>query len=423
MKRLLPSFLLLAVSIPAQTPPGSTLEYVAVLARHGVRSALKTNDFLADYSSQPWKAIPAPLEYLTAHGYEQERLIGLWDLGYLKQAALMSSQRCDESNRFYFRADSSQRDIESARAMAYAMFPDCVPVVHSLPIGKADPMFPTANTPGVLDREAVGAELDARAGGDTAYLLRAHRTELEEIQKVLTGSGPAPKKSVLDPDTVTGDRYARASGRIGAIQSVLDALILEYEEGFPDRETWWGRMTPANAAAVLAVNEAMVDLLWDTPDLARARGSNLLDHILRSMQQAVEGRAVDGALGNPDSKGLFILGHDSDFGFFSTLLGLTWNLESLPPRGTPPGAQMLFEIWRNPGGVRTVRLSMVAQTIPQIRAGVAPGPNAPPMKVAVSIPGCSAKTEGFPCEWSAFQQLVKGALDPKLYRPDPDSVR
>ena len=405
---------------------GSKLEYVAVLSRHGVRAALVPGTTLNQYSSQPFRLADVPVGYLTAHGRWEMQVMGVYHGQYLEQQGLIGKSGCEDAARFYFRSDSIQRDVESARAIAYGMFPDCRVPVHAVPVGTSDPMFLTATSPGLMDRDLAAAALEGRTGGNPVRILQAHSADVDLIQKVLTGDGPTPKKTLLTPIELlpTADRYTRASGPIADISSITDALLLEYEEGFPRNETAWGRLNEWNLPALLALHEAFVDQTWDIPLVARARGSNLLAHMLRSMQQAASGHAVEGALGVPGDKGVFVLGHDSDFGNLATILDLSWILESFPPKATPPGAAMMFEVWRDAAtSRRTVRLSIVGQTITQIHDAIAPTIQNPPQKIAVFIPGCSTATEGFPCEWEAFRRTVEAAVDSGQVRPEPASLR
>jgi 4-phytase / acid phosphatase len=422
--------LLLAVATLRMTAQAqdahAKLEYAAVLSRHGVRAALVPQATLNQYSSQPWRQIDAPVGYLTAHGRWEMQVTGVYHGQYLEQQGLIGKSGCEDAARFYFRSDSIQRDVESARAIAYGMFPDCHVPIHSVPIGAADPMFLTATSPGLLDRDLAAAALEGRTGGDPVRILKAHSADVDLVQKVLTGDGPAPAKTLLTPIALaaTADRYTRASGPIADISSITDALLLEYEEGFSQSETAWGRLNERNLPALLALHESFVDQTWDIPLVARARGSDLLAHMLRSMQQAASGHAVEGALGAPGDKGVFVLGHDSDFGNLATMLNLSWILESFPPKATPPGAAMMFELWRDAATARrTVRLSIVGQTITQIHDAGAPTIQTPPQKIAVFIPGCSAATEGFPCEWEAFRRVMENAIDSGQVRPEPASLR
>ncbi len=409
--------------LAAQPPAGLKLEYVAVLGRHGVRSPLLSLEGLRDYSSQPWRALEAPVGYMTPHGVTEMKMTGEWNRQYLVRNGLIAgTPGCEEASKFYFRADGIQRDVESARAIATTMFPQCNVPIHAAPAGTADPMFLGASAAGVVDPEVAGAALEGRTGGDPTKILQSHASDVAIVQKILTGNGPAPKKTMLMPDPPKGDRYARAIGPLTNDNYVTDALLLEYEQGYPPAETGWGRLNESNLPALLILQQAFTDMVWDNPVIARARGSNLMSHILRSMQQEVSGHALEGAMGNPTDKGLFVMGHDSDFGHFATMLSLAWILDGFPPKATPPGAAMMFEIWRDDAGRRTVRLSVMGQTMRQIRDSVSPVQQ-PPMKVPVFVPGCSATTEGFPCDFEAFRKLADAAIDTNEVRADVTVVR
>jgi 4-phytase/acid phosphatase len=187
-------------SMAQLAPPAMKLEYVAVLSRHGVRSALLSLDALREYSSQPWHPMTVPLGYLTPHGRTEMQMTGSWDRQYLRQNGLIAgAPGCEDASRFYFRADSIQRDIESARAMALTMFPECNVPIHSSPAGTPDPMFLGADSPGLVDRELAGAALEGRTGGDPWLILKAHASDVAIVQEILTGNGPAPKKTLLTP--------------------------------------------------------------------------------------------------------------------------------------------------------------------------------------------------------------------------------
>ncbi len=402
---------------------GNKLEYVVLLHRHGVRSPLVSLADLGEYSAQPWHPLSVPLGYLTEHGRIEMRMTGEWDREYLLRKGLIAgTPGCGDAAKFYFHADAIQRDLESARAVALTMFPNCNVPIHSSPAGTPDPMFLSADAPGLVDRELAGAAFEGRTGSDPWLILKSHASDVAIAQKILSGNGPAPKKTLLTPVPPKGDRYARAIGPLTPDNYITDALLLEYEEGYPPSETAWGRMNETNLPAVLILQQAFTDLVWDNVPIARARGSNLLAHMLRSMQQEVSGHAVEGALGNPGDAGLVVLGHDSDFGHIATMLNLSWILEGFPPKATPPGAAMMFEIWREESGKRTVRLSIVGQAIQQIRDSVSPV-KTPPMKVAVFIPGCSIAAEGFPCDFEAFRKTLEGAIDTSQVRPEPAAVR
>ena len=68
------------------------------------------------------------------------------------------------------------------------------------------------------------------------------------------------------------------------------------------------------------------DMMRRTEYVARARGSNLLEHVLLSLQQAESGKPVPGALGRPGDALLVLAGHDTNLSNLSGMLGLSWSL-------------------------------------------------------------------------------------------------
>ena len=356
---------------------------------------------------------------LTPHGWQDMRQIGTYERQYFEQHGLLTkTSGCESAEHFYFRSDSIQRDIDSGRAIADAIFPGCGVKIHALTPGHQDPMFRSANTAGLFDRDAAAAWTEAQTHGDPLFVLKEHETETAIVQAILSGKGK-PEKLLLSPVPPTGDRYSRATGANAAKSAITDGLLLDYEEGLPAADTGWGRLNPQNISALLLLHESLVDLIWDNPVVAKGRVSDLLSHIVKSLQQAVEKKPVEGSLGDPDDKALFIFGHDTDFGQLATVLHLTWKMKSFPPRATQPGAAMMFEIWREASGRRTVRVSVTGQTVDEIRAGTAPSVKSPPSKVAVFIPGCSTRAIGYPCEWRAFLKLMNWAIDPAQVVPEP----
>jgi len=155
-----------------------------------------------------------------------------------------------------------------------------------------------------------------------------------------------------------------------------------------------------------------------TPYLARANGSNLLSHMLRSIEQSAAGKVVPGALGTPLDKVLVIVGHDTNIANFAGMLGLSWLIEGYQRDDTPPGGALVFELWRHPvTGAYTVRTSYTAQTLEQMREARPLTLDSPPATAPVFIPGCSTADEGFACTWSEFRRAVEAAIDPASVKP------
>jgi 4-phytase/acid phosphatase len=206
---------------------------------------------------------------------------------------------------------------------------------------------------------------------------------------------------------------ADLTGPLGAAQTIAESFLLEYTDGKKDEDVGWGRVNKSNLLEMMMLQEAYNDLALRTPYLARANSSNLLSHMLRSMQQGVRGKSVRGALGKPGDRALIVLGHDSDLSHFGSLLEISWALEGFQPNCRPPGAALVFEIWKEAAtGKRTVRTYLMSQTLDQMRHLTPLGLETPPTRAPIFIPGCSTAGEGWPCDWEKFQRVAGSAFDP-----------
>jgi 4-phytase/acid phosphatase len=415
----------LPAALYAQTPPApaAKLEYVAVMSRHGVRTSTWSNDRLNEYSIEPWPQWDVATGALTPRGRVQMKLLGAYDRDYLNRARLIASNGCDDANRFYFWSDTTPRDIESGQWLAAGLFPGCQVAIHAVAQGNSDPLF----SPMSLLKPDAGlsaAALLGRLGGRPETLDTTYRGQLEAMERVLLGCDPgkncppakAPKQSLLEQTSavrIAPGRLAQLTGPLGAASTLAETFLMEYADGKQGRDLGWGRLDKAKVRELMFLQDAYIELTMRTPYLARANGSNLLSHMLRSMQQAVRGEKVEGALGKPGDRGLYLLGHDSDVSYLAGTLGISWLLADYAPNCRPPGGAIVFEIWRETvGGKRSVRTYLRAQSLDQLRDATPLGLQTPPAKAPIFVPGCSTAAEGWPCDWDAFQRTVQAAIDP-----------
>ena len=182
----------------------------------------------------------------------------------------------------------------------------------------------------------------------------------------------------------------------------------------------WGRLDADILLRVMELHAASSDLTRRTPYLARARGSNLLDHVLRSIEQAATGKAVPGALGRPGDAVLIVVGHDTNLANISGMLGLSWHLPGYQPDDTPPGGALVFSLWQQPDTARYfVRTTYLAQTLQQMRGAIPLTLAAPPAKEDVAVAGCGSATQTSGCSWETFVRVLQTASDPRFVALPP----
>ncbi len=405
------------LSVPAAAPP--QLRYVVIVTRHGVRSPTANAARLNQYSAQPWPEWGVSPGYLTAHGRALMTIMGAYYREWLAGAGLLESQGCADQERIYIHADTDQRTLETGRAVAESLLRGCPPAVHSEPEGKRDALFDPIEA-GVArpDWEVAAKAVRARLGEHPERFLELHRDAFEKLRFVLAGPGGAAEKPLEFPKEIsvtnTG-RSVRLNEELSVAATVSENLLLEYSNGMQGQELGWGRLDAETLRRVLELHVAQSDLLRRTPYLARARGSNLLAHVLRSMEQADTGKAVAGALGGPGVKVLIVVGHDTNLANLSGMLGLSWRLPGDQPDDTPPGGALVLSLWRQADTARdVVRTEYVAQTLQQMRAATPLGLAAPPAREELTVAGCEAAAAGGGCAWETFVKALRTAIDERF---------
>ncbi|HZC44753.1 MAG TPA: histidine-type phosphatase, partial [Acidobacteriaceae bacterium] len=307
-------------------------------------------------------------------------------------------------------------------SLAAGMFPNCKVTVKALPRGTHDPLFHSLGAGvGRPDHALAAAALSGRIGDNPAGLADAYASTLKDMEKILSEcSSPEPcaqpSQSLLEmPSSITlgkGGHLVDFQGPLKTASTIAENFLLEYTNGMPLSEVGWGHVNAATVNEMIALHTADSDLLQRTPYLARAQASNLMDRILDTLQQAIEKKKVKGALGSPDDKVVFLVGHDSNITTVAGMLGISWMVDGRR-NDTPPGGALVFEVWSSPGASGdTVRTYYVSQTLEQMRNMIPLTLNAPPVRANIFVPGCSAADRNYSCEFSSFQKTVKAAIDP-----------
>lgn len=407
---------LVAALAGAAAPP--ELKYVAIITRHGVRSPTWDAARLSQYSAEPWPQWGVPPGNLTPRGRALVLLMGAYYRDWLSNEHLLSRQGCQDAGRIYIWADTEQRTLETGRAFAESLLPGCGLAVHSSTQGEKDLLFSGVGAPS--PELSLGAVRE-RLAPDSEKLLSDLRTPLATLQFILTGGQEAPAMLALpqEIDVSLRGKSVELNGPFAAGSTLSEDLLLEYVDGMPGKDLGWGRLNKENLYEILELHSVESDLLRRTPYLARARGSNLLAHVLQSIEQAATGKPVPGALGQPGDRVLILAGHDTNLANISGALGLSWHLQGYRADETPPGGALVFSLWHDPDtGHDFVKTQFVAQTLDQMRNVVRLTISSPPAEDDVSIPGCEFVGHNAPCPWPLFKSTLQQAIDPSFVSMD-----
>jgi 4-phytase/acid phosphatase len=414
--------LLGSVCVPAQQPSPAgkgdrKLVYVIYVSRHGVRSPTGKADQYSRFSSAAWPSWNIAPGYLTPHGHELMKLFGAYDGSLLRTEHLLSGQGCADASDVVFRADSDERTRETATALAEGMFPGCPVAIDALKEGTNDPLFHLSPEEITASQTTLAASaIEGRIGNDPSAVASAYRAALTSLDSLLAGCGTtAPshtRMSILDlPASVvpgTGDHIAEMRGPLNTAATLTENLLLEYTEGMETKDVGWGCVDGSKLRTLIDLHTAASEIALRTPAVAIPQSSHLLQAIDRSIQQAIHQKPIEGALGKPSAKALFLVGHDTNLSNIAGALGLDWLIDGRRD-DTPPGSALLFELWQVGNTAQySVQLNFTTQTLEQMRNATPLDASHPPPQVPVFVPGCSRANMS--CDASSFHKLIEGLM-------------
>src|SRR5258708_2281236 len=290
------NFLRAAIAAAAMAVGGVALaaEYelasTVALSRHGVRSPIAGHPALATFAADTWPTWPVPSGDLTPRGAELAKLLGAYYREYYTAQGLFSARGCPPTGRVVAWADVDQRTLVRAQSLLDGMFPGCNLAPGSLIDAKIDPLFhPTRAGVCKVDPARARRSVISSAGGSLASLRGTLRPEIAAMQSVLKCCQPALCRAAganapcslhdLPTAIVSEDSgNVRLSGPISIGSTASEIFLLEYAEGFPERQVAWGRAsTPRAIRPLLRLHAAQFELMERTPYLAARPGAACIE--------------------------------------------------------------------------------------------------------------------------------------------------
>ncbi|GLQ49976.1 histidine-type phosphatase [Dyella flava] len=397
------------------------LQLVIVLSRHGVRSPTAKPGALDVYASRPWPSWPVAPGYLTPHGKQLMAMMGSWYRAYYADAGLLPAKGCLDQASVYITADDEERTLESARGLLDGFDAHCSLDVHTSPKRGPDALFShDFSNASDADRSLAAAAVLGRLGDDPARLAAVHASLLADMQAVLLGCTPggctaaqtAGKKVLMDQDSsvtsASGDGLIAIKSPMHNASTFAENFFLEYAEGMPMSDVAWGRITAVKLGQLLALHSSYSDISLRTPVLAKAYAGTLASRIAATLQQRAASKPVTGAIGQPGTKFIFLVGHDTNIETLGGLLDLHWMLSEQPVDPTFTGGALVFELRRiAKTGQYVVRAYYVSQSLEQMRHSMPLDLQHSPEQAPIFIPGCSQSTPGYDCPLERFSQLIE----------------
>ncbi len=398
-----------AASSPgAQVSATAGLRMVVVVSRHGVRSPTHPAELQA-YASQAWPAWPGHPGDLTPRGATLMRQFG----GYYRHfygTALGLGSACPQSGSVFVWADVDERTKATGDAFVQGFAPGCaISVGHAT--GDPDPLFDPLPGIGVVDRAQSKASVLGAVGGGFGGIVPAYGATYAALETVLGCTAAQRCKQISQvPTTVNNDGdggLASLSGGLDTAADVAENLLLEYVDGHS--EVGWGRVDHVRLLELLQLHVLAKQLEHGNRYTARAHSSNIMAHVLQTLEEGALNRAVSGTRVPPQAKFVFFSGHDTQLAELAGLLGLSWLVAGDQLNDTPPGAALAFELHVAAGHQPFVRAFFMVQSLDGMREGRGESP----LRVPVYVPGCP----GMDCPLATFSKVVGSAIDPAFIAP------
>lgn len=385
---------------PADFGERYSLKQVVVLSRHNIRSPLSGRgsklNRITPHEWYHWSSAPSEL---SLRGGALETMIGQYFRKWLVSEGLMRENEIPVEGSMRFYANSLQRTIATAQYFSSGMLPVAnVRIEHHCAVGKMDSIFAPQITDDSEAFKALALQQIAAMGGEKGLVGIGEK--LADNYKALERALDMDQsKSCLEGDTChfhTDDAHVylvkyREPGMGGSLRlacQATDALVLQYYEepdavkaAFGDTLTW------EDWECISAIKDWYCDVLFTAPVVACQVARPLLATMLEEL--GTEGRKFS-----------FLCGHDSNLS--SVLASLKVEDYSLPQaieKKTPIGCKLVIEKWEGDDGQLFASVSLVYQSVEQMRHMALLDLENPPMRFPVRFIGLTANADGlYPLE-------------------------
>jgi 4-phytase / acid phosphatase len=419
------------VQVLAQTitnNDGTTLKQIIIFGRHSIRSATTPTSTLSSMAVDPWPPFEVSPGCLTPNGTQAETFLGGYYRQYLLYEGLLTGNDGTDSVHSYFRSNSIERSWATASAFGTGLIPEVTVPVHSFQVGpngqpgQPDPVFDPILAKVVQKVDANLAATQAQEIFNSgAALASAYSGEYSLIRNVLFDYLPPPSDCnslpCVDPTSqaitlaaTTGPLYTGGVINMGGLASTIgaaDPFVMQYADGL---EVGWGRLTPDQVSQQTRLISLQFNIEMLSPYLNQVQSSNAASHVLRTMQQAVNGFNVPGAFGDAGSRTVVVISSDAYVAGLAGLLHLHWQLPGYQPDFCAPGGALVFELRQsNTSKEYLVRAFYTAQTFDQLRNLTPLSLNEPPATIQLLVPGAPT---GPDVDFGVFRKLMSNAIGP-----------
>ena len=381
---------------PADFQSRYQLQEMVVLSRHNIRAPLSgTGSKLGDITPHAWFSWTSDASELSLRGGELETMMGQYFRKRLVQDGLITEnyQPADGEVRFY--ANSRQRTIATAQYFSSGMLPVAnVTIEHMFPPGnKVDPVFkPRLTFVSEAFRAEAMQQITAMGGSKglqgVSDRLAGNYQLLENVLDMKDAKAAKKDKlSKFRTDDLTVklelNHEPALTGGLKLANEASDAMVLQYyEESDPLKAAFGHELSKRDWEKFGQIKDAYNDLLFTAPIVA----VNIAHPLLQVMNDE---------LSLPQRKFTFLCGHDSNIA--SVLAALEVEPYSLPQsveKKTPIGVKFVIEKWHGSDGQQYASLSLVYQSVEQLRDRTMLSLATPPMIYPLKLQGLTQNADG-----------------------------
>ncbi len=446
--------LVLTFTVPFQVPvlaqtvtnDGTTLKQIIIFGRHSIRSSTTCPSQLATYAFQAFPQFEVLPGCLTPNGQTAENHLGAYYNLYLTYEGLLTGNPQTDALHSYFRSNSIERSWQTAVSFGTGLIPNLPPPVNSYPIGTTDPVFdPIAAGVAQVDPNIAATQVQQMFNNGTnetneTTLSSAWSGEFSLILNTLQPPSLMPSNCPSSSSTPCVDPAAQPipltanppqssapyyytgaiinEGGLGTTIDAADPFVMQYADGL---ETAWGELSLDQVSQQTRLVGLHFNIEMRSPYLARVQSSNAASHILRTMQQAVNGVNLRGAFGNAKSRTVVVISSDAYVAGLAGLLNLHWQLPQYQPDFCAPGGALVFELRQsNTSKGYLVRVFYTAQTLDQLRNLSTLSLSQPPATMQLLVPGGSNSATDFDVNFGVFQKLMMNAIGQQYVEPLTD---
>jgi 4-phytase/acid phosphatase len=316
----------------------------------------------------------------------------------------LGTSGCPSAGSVFMWADVDERTRATGDAIVRGFAPGC-PITVGHASGDNDSLFDPLPGIGVVNKAESNASILGAIGGSFAGTVQAYGAQFATAERILGCTPTTHCKQISSvPTYLTNDGdggLASLNGGLDMAGDVAENLLLEYTDGH--RVVGWGRATHGDLLELMQLH-ILGKHLEHNRYAAQAHSSNIMAHILQTLQEGATGQTVSGTRVPTSARFVFLSGHDTQLAELQSILGISWLVKGDQLDDTPPGGALVFEVRRpTDGGEPFVRTFFVAQSLDAMRSGHGEAP----LRAPVYVPGCP----GLDCPMGTFTSVVNAAID------------